>query len=725
MKTLARGRTTALKTLSVLFGLLCIPLASRATQNTTVNDNREPAPGAAAFWNWPHAALTVDQGRPNARDVTVVAHLVFPNQQFIPGPGQVRRMGSNRIEIALLLPGAEVLLPAIQEHTHRYVINHDPNTAFTLAVVPGVTHHPLNLPDGEYTVAFILNGRELATTRFSLGGGNEPPPPPPPQEVRASFELTTIYGSGRPILGYLGRLRFPQPIGYTLDEASLGDDNLEVVGPSGVTLAVTYLGVEIQERYPPMIVAGYQIAAPPLSDQPVAASGMTWLERDFTVSVKPDSITFNDGSLAVRGGPVGKIVVQWPPPEGGFEVRAEIGDVTGPSLEPHTFLVAYRSLWDRLDLSTLGDTNILVHGFRDRRLHYARFLGLVEAANTTGEILAQYALDPPQDSGWTLADNGIYPVFLGPKSVATEQGWYLAERRIGDFAVRIGPFSPAPPPPPPGLVIAPIVVAEARHLFASPSDPLRDVIPYPFRLLAIDQTGVDLASVEAATLYAYRFPRPVTHLDYGWIEEAIASGADLGSLAPNTDPSRPLPGQVRLTATLGNVTALDNAATVVQATGELIAPDGVWDANDNGHYLLALAPGQIANSSGATHPGGIVGRFSVMIYGPIEDAVERADGWSWSPFLGFFSEQTFPWFAHPEHGWWCAAVPAEVDREAPPAKGDWFYDLELEDWVFAEESVYPFLYSALRDEWLFYFQGTRAPRLFHGMRTEETFSSAD
>ena len=83
----------------------------------------------------------------------------------------------------------------------------------------------------------------------------------------------------------------------------------------------------------------------------------------------------------------------------------------------------------------------------------------------------------------------------------------------------------------------------------------------------------------------------------------------------------------------------------------------------------------------------------------------------WS-FLGWIDDSAYPWIWHFEQGWFYVC-PAR-DNSA------WFYDLSG-DWFYTADGVYPWIYSANRNAWLWYYEDAAAPanRYFTNAATGE------
>ena len=95
------------------------------------------------------------------------------------------------------------------------------------------------------------------------------------------------------------------------------------------------------------------------------------------------------------------------------------------------------------------------------------------------------------------------------------------------------------------------------------------------------------------------------------------------------------------------------------------------------------------------------------------------EGWidEWLGWI-YYDEAAYPWTFHAEHQWiW----PEFIDgRESTPL---WVFS-ELSDeafgWLFMEASVHPWIYSSKLESWIYYYEGTTAPREFWNALDEST-----
>ena len=104
---------------------------------------------------------------------------------------------------------------------------------------------------------------------------------------------------------------------------------------------------------------------------------------------------------------------------------------------------------------------------------------------------------------------------------------------------------------------------------------------------------------------------------------------------------------------------------------------------------------------------------------PVQDdgAVELVDGWWLSDWFGIFNIDCFPWIFHTEHAWMFVF-------DESTAESIFLYDYSSEGWWFTVSDLYPYLFSSEHNAWVFYFEGTAAPRQFVNLQTEEFFSES-
>lgn len=574
-----------------------------------------------------------------------------------------------------------------------------------------------DLEPGVYGFMLMVGELAKASTQFQVGNIPPPPPPPPPPLPVLSTPVTAA-GATQAEFALLLLPILP------VDTTSLGDDDLRVTGPNGYDQAAVFLGLEeVDPATGPNAegLANLTPTDPSLPPEPPILNGRKALyafpsgqDVGFTaadngryeISVQPEAMALlaADGTAGgfVPAGKIGVAMIDIQPPKAKVNAIAE--DIVEAKEGPHALTVVFE-IPQQVDIGSLGDDDIMVVGFNDRMRRFARFTGVLPTLNADGTtnvspaegfapgLVAGYEIDAPEGQ-WTAQLNGFYMLMLAADGILTAEGQALPPGNIGGFKVSIV----GEPPPPPTDQHAPLVVAEARNLFASPIDETGQALPYTFRILYIDQSGLDVESVQNTAISVNRYGKPIRP---GNLEKV--AGADL--------PMFSLP------ATLDQLTPLDNAATVLEGQYSVAAPDGTWDANDNGHYLVQVPAESVKNTLGNAFKGGPVGGFGVVIWGPAAEGQDLGNGWNKLPGLGYVTVDNFPWVFHSDHGWWFAAESKSNSATLNP--DDWFYDVKLSQWVWTKDSIYPWLYSAKESRWLCYFEGTHQPRWFYRDSVQE------
>ena len=100
--------------------------------------------------------------------------------------------------------------------------------------------------------------------------------------------------------------------------------------------------------------------------------------------------------------------------------------------------------------------------------------------------------------------------------------------------------------------------------------------------------------------------------------------------------------------------------------------------------------------------------------GPFADATDLEVGWVFSNWFGSLNMEFDPWIFHANHGWmyiWEESTAEEV----------YCYDLASDQWLFTAATSYPNLYSFVRQSWVFYFDGSAAPRQFVDLQSGDFF----
>ena len=83
---------------------------------------------------------------------------------------------------------------------------------------------------------------------------------------------------------------------------------------------------------------------------------------------------------------------------------------------------------------------------------------------------------------------------------------------------------------------------------------------------------------------------------------------------------------------------------------------------------------------------------------PFERLEDKGDGWRESPWFGWVNPAAHPFHFHLEHGW--VYIPESATGEA-----FYFFDSQL-DWLFTNNTLYPFIHSFRDSAWLWYARGS-------------------
>jgi len=79
------------------------------------------------------------------------------------------------------------------------------------------------------------------------------------------------------------------------------------------------------------------------------------------------------------------------------------------------------------------------------------------------------------------------------------------------------------------------------------------------------------------------------------------------------------------------------------------------------------------------------------------DAPRIDQEWRHSDWYGYLSDTSYPWIWHSEHGWqWCVGQ---------SKSNVFFWDVELDSWIWTNNSFYPWIYkNGVNEGWMYYFQ---------------------
>jgi hypothetical protein len=232
----------------------------------------------------------------------------------------------------------------------------------------------------------------------------------------------------------------------------------------------------------------------------------------------------------------------------------EAPDVNALGGTTHAFIVHYADD-NGIDPRTLGTGDVRVTG--PNGYDVPATLVSVDRAGTTTRA-AIYTITAP-GGGWSDASAGLYTVSAQSNQVADLRGNYLKSGVIGTFWVRGDTQAPAA-----AAVALPVTVAGGTSQFIT-----------------------------------------VTYSDNHAVDSSSITDGDLLVTGPN--------GFEQL-ASLVSVDAPGDGSPRV-ATYRVDAPDGTWDASDNGLYTVSLRPDEISDTSGNFTPGGPLTTFLTSISG--------------------------------------------------------------------------------------------------------------
>lgn len=134
-------------------------------------------------------------------------------------------------------------------------------------------------------------------------------------------------------------------------------------------------------------------------------------------------------------------------------------------------------------------------------------------------------------------------------------------------------------------------------------------------------------------------------------------------------------------------------------------------------YTDATAPGssahyQVRAEARLATPSGLYRDASQAAFAPVgpwADAVEFGDGWVAVDWFGTLYLPQEPWVFHAQHGW--------LHESGVSADSLWFWDAQMQAWWWTSRASYPYLYRAADRAWLWYLDGSSAPRQFFNLRT--------
>lgn len=116
------------------------------------------------------------------------------------------------------------------------------------------------------------------------------------------------------------------------------------------------------------------------------------------------------------------------------KAQLQVADVTSPNAGANLLTVTYSDN-AAISRSTVDANDIRVTGPRgyDR---LARFVGSDTGSNSP-QVVASYAIDPPDNQHWVSLDNGVYTVGMQTNQVADIEGSWVAGGALGQFSVSV------------------------------------------------------------------------------------------------------------------------------------------------------------------------------------------------------------------------------------------------------------------------------------------------
>lgn len=232
----------------------------------------------------------------------------------------------------------------------------------------------------------------------------------------------------------------------------------------------------------------------------------------------------------------------------------EAADVNTLGGAGQAFIIHYADD-EGIDPRTLDSADIRVTG-PNGFSQLASLIGVDRAGTTTRA--AVYAITAPGGI-WSEASAGLYTVTAESGQVGDLLGNALPPGVVGSFRVRSDTEAPSA-----SALAGPVTVSGGTT--------------HTVTVTYADNDAIDAASIGAGDI--------------------LITG----------------PGGFEQFATLVSVDSADDGAQRI-ATYSFAAPDGAWDAADNGTYAVVLRPDEVRDISGNYHPGGTLTTFEVGVAG--------------------------------------------------------------------------------------------------------------
>ena len=418
-----------------------------------------------------------------------------------------------------------------------------PRTATYETTPPGGTWSPV--ANGTYTVSMQANQVLDHHGNFVVGGPlgtfdvNIWDTTPPVaslhavdvSSIAASYEFTVTYTDPDDAVSVL----------------TLGSKDILVIGLNGFSQLASFVVVDDPTDGSPR-TATYEITPPDGTWNP-AANGT------YTVFVRANQVSDVAGNF-VAGGPLGTFDVDI------WDTTAPTALLAAPSVTisdtSYTFTVTYADPDDAIDVSRLGDKDIVVTG-PGGFSQPANFTAVDDPTDGSPRT-ATYEITPV-GGAWNAAANGTYTVSILPLQVSDCHGNYMVAGPIGSFEVAIEPGDTTPP------------------------------------VASLGAPGVTTTGTSYTFNVTYTDPGDAIRVSTLGSKDIVVTGPNgFSQLANFIEVNDPTDGSPRT------------------ATYQITPPDGTWTPTANGTYTVSMQANQVLDRHGNFVVAGPLGAFDVDIW---------------------------------------------------------------------------------------------------------------
>jgi len=259
---------------------------------------------------------------------------------------------------------------------------------------------------------------------------------------------------------------------------------------------------------------------------------------------------------------------------------------------PFQFSVVFKGT-SKLKKASFNDQDILVNR-PDSFSQFAQFVSIKLQKRGT-QAIATYQLNAP-DGSWDSANNGTFQFVLRKRQVSDTRGNFARQTNLGQVQFDLPPGSGTPNPAPP-IGVDPI---NPNPPIPNPNPPIPEPPlpdPGPNQLPTASATAPSV--VAGSSSYTFT----VNYTDDRGINVSSLGSNDIRVTGPNS--FSPL-------ATLINISASTNG-TPRQATYQIDAPGGTWNAADNGTYSIIMRTDQVSDTNGSFVQSGLLQSFTVEL----------------------------------------------------------------------------------------------------------------